>query len=123
MLCKNFFIGSNNYTAYAHKYGLSVVYTPITGLPAKYTMDGTLHDDILTYKGTYTIKMNPVTPAVGQAILADYRNQTAMTIFDELTGTDVTIAYKRANTQASVALVKSGIATMWQLGELVFQEK
>jgi hypothetical protein len=123
MLCKNFYIGSNNYTAYAHKYGLESAYTPVDGLPPKYTMDGTLHDDVLTDKATYTIKFNPVTPAVAKAILNAYRTQATMTIWDEYNGANKTIAYKRARSTAVPALVKGGNVVMVQLSDLVFQEK
>lgn len=123
MLCKNFLIGTNNYTAYAHKSGLSIAYTPIAGLPEKYTLNGALHDDVLTDKATYTIRMNPVTEAIAQAILSAYRTQTQMTIFDVITGTNVTINYKRAPTPVNIAMVKDGAAYRWQLGNLVFQEK
>lgn len=123
MLCKTFKINAKDYTAYAHKYGLSVVYTPIAGLPDKYTMNGTLHDDVLTNKATYKIKLNPVPPAIAQEILTEYRNALTVTVFDIATGTDKTIQCKVGTASGVVAMVKNGDAAYWTLEDLVFIEK
>ena len=124
MLCKTFKINSVDFTQYAHKNGLSIAYTPIAGLPAKYTLDGTLHDDVIGNKATYTIRMNPTTPEVSQQILAGYRQHSVfLTIFDLAENREKTVLCKTQNATVTDPFVKRGEAIYWQLAPLVFVEK
>lgn len=124
MLCHTFKINYRDYTKWAHKYGLSTSYQPIQGLPDKYTVDGTLHDDILTNKATYTIRLNPLPPGIAREILTEYRsNRVVLTVHDVATGLDKTMLCKAGTASGVVAMVKNGTATYWQLEDLEFIEK
>mgnify|MGYP000963962719 CR=1 FL=1 len=124
MLCKTFKMNSKSFTEYAYKSGLSITYNPVSGLSDKYTLDGALHDDVLTNKATYTIKLNPVTEAVAKSILAEYRSKCIyLTIYDVAAGSNVTVLTKPGTASVDVALVKKGNAEYWQLSALTFIEK
>ena len=124
MLSKTFKMNSKDFTQYAHRYGLSVTYNPVAGLSSAYTMDGTLHDDVLTNKGTYTIKLNPTAPDVSKEILSAYRDTSIyLTVYDIATDTNRTILTKPGSAKVDVALVKQGNVEYWQLSDLIFIEK
>lgn len=124
MLCKTFKMNTKDYTAYAHRFGLSAIYTPIAGLPDKRTMDGTLHDDILTNKATYTIKLNPVSQALAADILTEYRKtEIALDIYDFATNNNISIICKPGTASGVIGLVKQGNVIKLELGDLVFIEK
>lgn len=123
MISKTFKLNSKDFTKYAHKSGLSVAYKSIAGLASKYTLDGTLHDDVLTSKATYKRRMNPVVPEIAKQILAEYRTpHVYLTIPDIATGVDKTVLCKTSPANVEVALVQQGNATYWQLDDLVFEE-
>jgi hypothetical protein len=124
VLCKTFKIDTTDFTQYAHKNGLAITYDPIAGLPEKLTMDGTLHDDVIANKATYTIRLNPVSPAVAEQILTAYRQPSVfLTIYDAATGEDVVKLCKTGRAQVLDPFVRSGEAVLWQLDDLVFREK
>lgn len=123
MLFETFKINSNDYTAYVRKDGISTTYLPISGLPEKYTMDGSLHDDVIANKAIFTIRMNPLPPAVAQALLADYRAlHMNITVPDISTGTNITAYVKPSSILAAPALVTQGAVVYWQIGDLAFRE-
>jgi hypothetical protein len=124
MLCETFKIDTSDFTQYAHKSGLSIDYEPISGLPDKLTMDGAVHDDVIANKATYTIRLNPVTPAVAEQILTAYRQPNVfLTIRDVATGEDVVKLCKTGKARVANPFVRSGAAVLWQLDDLVFREK
>jgi len=123
VLCKTFKIDGADFTEHAHETGLSVSYTPVAALPEKYTMDGTLHDDVLKKKAVYSIRLNPVDPDTGREILEAYnRPHVFLTIYDPAAGVEKTVLCKTAAASASVELVEHGEAAYWQIGDLTFAE-
>ncbi len=123
MLFQPFKINSHDYTAHVRKDGISTNYVPISGLPEKYTMDGTLHDDVLINKAIYTIRFNPLIPAIAQEILNEYRaKHMYITVYDISTGTNRTIYVKPASILAAPSLVTQGAVVYWQIGDLTFRE-
>ena len=124
MLCKTFKIDANDFTQYAHKNGLSVEYAPVAGLPDKLTLDGTLHDDVIGNKATYTITLNPVKPEVAETILTAYRQPNVfLTIFDPASNSDKVIYCKTRQARVADPFVRQGQALYWQISPLVFVEK
>jgi len=123
MLFKPFKINANDYTSKVKRDGMSITYTPIEGLSPKYTLDGTLHDDILGNKASIVIQLNPVTPADGKAIIADYRaKHMYVTAYDLSTDSVVVLYCKPTSVLSTPALVRNGSAVYWQIGDLTFME-
>ena len=123
MLCKTFKMNSKDFTTYAHKSGFSVGYQPVKGLSDKTTMDGTRHIDVIAYKRSVTIKLNPVTEAVAGLILAEYASSPIyLTIFDIKTGADATFLCEPTSIIGEPAMVRSGVAVYYQIGNLTFSE-
>lgn len=124
MFCKTFKINTHDYTQYAHKNGLSIAYNHLSGLPDKITLDGTLHDDVIANKSTYTIRLNPVKPDIAKSILQDYKqSQVFLTIFDPSEGIDKIILCKTQTANVIDPFVKLGSILYWQISPLVFREK
>ncbi len=124
MISKPFYINTKDFTQYVHRSGMSVQYTPIAGLPEEYTMDGTLHSDILTNKATYTIRMNPMPPAIVKQLITECRlPEVLLTLYDVATDAERTIYCKSVLTNVTIAMVKASGITHWQLSDLVFVEK
>jgi hypothetical protein len=100
-------------------------YFPVAGLSEKYTLDGTLHDDVLTYKAEHTFKLNPVTPARAQLILAAYNKAAGvfLTCYDEQTGGNVTIFCKTSPARITSKFIRGGVTEYVQLSDLVFRQK
>lgn len=100
-------------------------YFPVEGLSAKYTFDGTLHDDILAYKVEHTFRLNPVTPERAQTILTAYNKPAGvfLTCYDEQTGGDVTIFCKTSPARITSKFIRGGVTEYVQLSDLVFRQK
>ena len=100
-------------------------YFPVAGLREKYTIDGTLHDDVLAYKTEHTFKLNPVTPARAQLMLAAYNKPAGvfLTCYDEQAGGNVTIFCKTSPAKIIGKFVRGGVTEYVQLSDLVFRQK
>jgi hypothetical protein len=83
-----------------------------------------LHDDVIGNKATYTIPLNPVTPAVAKEILAEYRvKELFVTVKDIADDAAITVLCKPGSVSGVVGLVQQGAVTLWQLSPLIFQQK
>lgn len=122
MFCKLCKINTLDITQYVHKYGMTVDYTPITGLPSKYTLDGSLHDDSIGNVATYTYRLNPVGPDVAKMILQEYRNDKVfLTTYDPTDDDIKVILCKTSAAKVADPYVKYGDITYWQLSPLIFR--
>ena len=125
MTTENVLIDILNISADVVRGGHQTDYEPVTGLSSKYTLDGTEHDDVLTYKARHIFPLNPVTPTRAQAILAAYNKPAGvfLTAYDEQTGVDVTIFCKTTTSRITKKFVKGGVVQKVWLSDLVFKEK
>jgi hypothetical protein len=116
-------MNSKDFTKYAYKSGFSITYAPVKGLSDKTTMDGTRHIDVITYKRSVTIKLNPATETVAGLIIAEYASSPIyLTIFDIKTGLNATFLCEPTSTIGEPAMVRSGVAVYYQVGDLTFLE-
>lgn len=123
MLCKTFKLNFLDFTEHVHENGLTIIRTPISALPEKYTMDGKLHDDVIKKKATYILNFNPVPPEVGQSLLREYDDaHVFITIFDLKKGADITIECKTGMSTVSPEIIEQGEYTYWKINDLTFQE-
>ncbi len=124
MLSYPFKINANDYTQYAYYLGVSVKYDKIVGIQDAYTMDGTLHDDVIGKKATYTIPMNPFNDETAlYNLLNDYNNEHVfLTIYDKLVGQVVTKLCKTGPAGYVDDMFQHGSVMLWTVPSLVFTE-
>lgn len=123
MYNNTFKINGTDYSAYVHKRGPQMTYTPIKGLPDKMTLDGTMHTDIIGYKRGVSVPFNPMTADTMTAIISAYTSGLLfLTVLDRKTNADATFLAEPGTLVSDPALVKGGAVAMYQIGNLTFKE-
>lgn len=124
MIATTFKMNGKDFSPYVHYYSPSTGASFIKGLSDKYTLDGTLHDDVIAIKDGHTFALNPVTESEMRLIAAEYKAANVyVTLYNAETGADKTVLCRPSPMTRKPALVKQGVITYWQLGDLVFTER
>jgi hypothetical protein len=92
---ETFKMNGKDFSQHVYYLGITESGNEVKGLPDRYTLDGTLHDDVIGTKYTHTYALNPVTEADRKAIEAEYNAKNVyLTYYDKASGTDKTVLCK-----------------------------
>jgi len=92
---ETFKMNGKDFSQYVYYLGITESGNEVKGLPDRYTLDGTLHDDYFGTKYTHIYALNPVTEVVRKAIEAEYNSSNIfLTYYDKALGADKTVLCK-----------------------------